>query len=79
MRTSPLRGRVLRCAVIAACAATAAVLAPHTLLPVSFRDLLPNSNSNVGLQRVLRDHGVILPRSTRNLRYIANKYTEDDH
>jgi hypothetical protein len=78
MRTAPRRRRGLLWAALAACAATTAALALHALAPTPFPDQLPNSHSDVSLQQALRDHGIILPRSTRNLRYSANRDTEDD-
>ena len=78
MRTSPRRRRTLRWAALTAGTATAAAFALHALTPAPFPDQLPNSHSDVSLQQALRDHGIILPPSTRNLRYSANRYTEDD-
>jgi hypothetical protein len=78
MRTSPRRGRGRLWAALAACAATAAALMLYALAPTPFPDQLPNSNSDVSLQQALRDHGIILPPSTRNLRYSAHQHTEDN-
>ena len=72
MHSSPRRRRGILWAALATCAATAAALALYALAPSPFPDQLPNSNSDVSLQRALHDHGIILPRSTRNLRYSAN-------
>ena len=76
MRTLPRRRRGI---LWAALAATAAALALYALAPSPFPDQLPHAHSDVSLQQALRDHGIILPRSTRNLRYSANRYTEDEH
>jgi hypothetical protein len=78
MRIPSRRGRTLRWVAIAAGGVSAAALVLHALSPAPFPDQLPHSHSDVSLRRALRDHGIILPRSTRNLRYSANHYTEDD-
>lgn len=78
MRTSHGRRRILRWAALTAGAATAAALAVYALSPTPFPDQLPNSHSDISLQRALRDHGIILPPPTRNLRYTTNQYAEDN-